>query len=568
MTETFNIDPSLYLEGEKTSSSLFNGMNTQSLTNNEISLISKHITSGTNLTIEKWLEILEKKLILENPYPNREEIPELKIKDEENFTSGEKIKFYDIYKDKKFNICKNCGKNDNQFFCTKCIKNLCQFCSKDCILKKHDLKNLNDEEKISASNITKIDQIIDKLYERNKMEIKLLTNDIKFLVLIIKKKYKNYFNYKNIKEGSDYIESIYYDAKYNDCLKITYSLNFKKYKGKDIKIFGSTFVNNNKDKISLIINNKKAELMDKIVINDNYLEIILIQKSKSNNGEKNFITNMSFMFCGCKSSSIVFSRVKDYKLIDLSKVEDISGLFKDCINLDKINLKFFKNMPLIKNMGSLFSNCKKLVKILNISSLDTKNVTNIDSMFYNCKKLKSLKKFNLKADGLESFSNIFYNCSALKSLPDISQWDMSNAKTLKRMFSGCKNLKNFPKETKLSKWKLKNVVNMEEMFLGCEGLESFTDISNWKLENVETMEGMFSGCKNIKDSPDFTEWNLKNIKNLDKIFYDSFIKRIDFENWNIGNLDMVSKIQVINRKDESSDDDEDDDEDYEEESDE
>ena len=140
---------------------------------------------------------------------------------------------------------------------------------------------------------------------------------------------------------------------------------------------------------------------------------------------------------------------------------------------------------------------------------------NLVSLIYNCTEIESLKEFNFLAKGIESFNNLFHNCSSLKTLPNINQWDMEYAKTLKGMFSGCQNLKILP------------------------------DISNWNLENVENMEEMFAGCRIIEKPPDFTKWNLINIKTLDKIFYNSFATKINFKEWKIPNLEIVSKNNIL-----------------------
>jgi len=349
------------------------------------------------------------------------------------------------------------------------------------------------------------------------------TNDIKFIMIIMTKNYKNYFNYKNIKEGREYLENIYDNC---HCLKIRYCFKEPEgEKGEKIKIFGSTFVKKNEDNLYLIINNKRSSLVSHTIIYDKYLEVILIQKSK------NFIKNISCMFNGCKSSLIEFSKDDNFELLNLSEVTDISYIFKDCTNLEKIVLSFLYSMNKIKNIDSLFYNCKNLVQISKIESLHTKYITNMDSVFNNCLKLKSLKKFNFQAKGVESFNNLFHNCSLLKTLPEISGWDMRNAKTLKGMFSGCRNLESLP------------------------------DISNWKLENVVNLEEMFAGCR-IENPPDFTKckWDLKNLKTFDKIFYNSFVAKINFENWKIGNLEIVSKNNIFGDNEVENDEDESEDE--------
>ena len=40
--------------------------------------------------------------------------------------------------------------------------------------------------------------------------------------------------------------------------------------------------------------------------------------------------------------------------------------------------------------------------------------------------------------------HMFNNCNSLVSLPDISKWDTSNVKNMKRMYNNCNSLMNLP----------------------------------------------------------------------------------------------------------------------------
>ena len=155
------------------------------------------------------------------------------------------------------------------------------------------------------------------------------------------------------------------------------------------------------------------------------------------------------MFNGCKSTLIEFSKVDNYELLNLSEVTDISYIFKDCTNLKEIDLSFLNSMNEIKNIDSLFYNCKNLALISNIESLHTKYITNMDSVFNNCMKLKSLRGFGFSAEGVESFNNLFHNCSSLKTLPNISGWDMKNAKNIERYVFWLRKFGEFTRYIKL-----------------------------------------------------------------------------------------------------------------------
>ena len=56
------------------------------------------------------------------------------------------------------------------------------------------------------------------------------------------------------------------------------------------------------------------------------------------------------------------------------------------------------------------------------------------------------------------------------------------------------------------------------------------------------------------------KWDLKNLKTFDKIFYNSFVTKINFENWKIGNLEIVSKNNIFGDNEVENDEDESEDE--------
>ena len=99
------------------------------------------------MTIIKEIKNEIKNIIIS--YPNKDEIPLINIKDENFFESGERIDNYinslTIFDDSKFNKCKICKENDNNFFCEDCYKNICDNCHKNCLSNNHILINLSEE---------------------------------------------------------------------------------------------------------------------------------------------------------------------------------------------------------------------------------------------------------------------------------------------------------------------------------------------------------------------------------------------------------------------------------------
>ena len=126
-----------------------------------------------------------------------------------------------------------------------------------------------------------------------------------------------------------------------------------------IRIFGSGFVENNRNICKMIIDNKEYEITEEY-------------KIKNNNNSKL-----------------------------------------------KIILKGIDN---ITNMRGIFFECSSLSSLPDISKWNINNVTDMSYMFYKCSSLSSLpdiSKWN--TNNVTDISDIFIDCSPLASLPDISK---------------------------------------------------------------------------------------------------------------------------------------------------
>ena len=104
-----------------------------------------------------------------NPYLKKDDIPELEVLGKNNMICDKKeyqIKEYiekinsdsnDFLDENIYNICGNCKKNENKFFCFACNKNICEKCFKECEFNEHNIKNLeeindkNDTNKIKTT---------------------------------------------------------------------------------------------------------------------------------------------------------------------------------------------------------------------------------------------------------------------------------------------------------------------------------------------------------------------------------------------------------------------------------
>ena len=90
---------------------------------------------------------------------------------------------------------------------------------------------------------------------------------------------------------------------------------------------------------------------------------------------------------------------------------------------------------------------------------------------------------------------------------DISDWDVSNVKSMRNMFSWCKELKSVGD---ISKWNVSNVTKMNGMFSNCYYFNQ--NISGWDVSSVTEMQYMFYNCE--KFNQDLSKWNVLGVKNI------------------------------------------------------
>lgn len=369
-----------------------------------------------------------------------------------NFTKSVSIKDAHtilVYNDKsnleKFNLnCKMHKKSKMYFYCKICKKSLCEDCLDFCEKEKHEIKEVNERTKIELNKIIKEikNSSLYKNFNQNPFQTELnmdkesfskgnntikLTrdkNDNKKLIIKNNEKESNgglntsdfanlnisnnsiesnnlhYFIlfqivFNDYKHFPDYfhinnIHKIY--EKYNNIKKVDkneiiliYKVENKRY----VKLLGKKFIENNRDKCTLIIDNeeKEKELIEYFKLDERKklkeLRVRLIKKDNKN------ITNMSFIFHECNLL---------YSLEDISK---------------------WKNGE-INNLSHAFHGCTSLTKIPDdISEWDTSNVTDMSYLFYFCSSLNTLPESinQWKTTKVNNFDYMFYGCG-IKSIPN------------------------------------------------------------------------------------------------------------------------------------------------------
>ena len=123
-------------------------------------------------------------------------------------------------------------------------------------------------------------------------------------------------------------------------IKLIYLPN--RNKKEKLRIFGSEFIKNNKNKCKIIFNNSEYELKEMININnfninDKIIEIKL-------NGILN-INDMSYMFHNCEN----LISLPDIHLMNTTNVNNMEYLFYYCSSLESLpNISFFNTLNVSK----------------------------------------------------------------------------------------------------------------------------------------------------------------------------------------------------------------------------
>jgi len=384
--------------------------------------------------------------------------------------------------DKSHNIIKHeqinyiCQKHNELFtkYCNECKMNICLMCENEhkdhnnisygeiipIIPKENEineyLKELRKSIDLLKNNIREIKNKFDKVieymeiyykigndiinkYERRNRNYEILQNILEIKNNKIIEDINEINNENDLKNKINSILNIYNKMVNKDISEINIEYDINK-KNKDIEkeanfinIFGSKFVENNKNICKMIIDNKENELKEKFNIknyNNNILKIKL-------NGIDN-ITDMGFMFVGCSSL---------LSLPDFPKW----------------------NTNNVTNMNNMFVGCSSLTSLPDISKWDINNVTDMSGMFAGCSSLLSLPDIsNWNTNNVTSMKDMFSWCLSLTSLPDISKWDTCNVTDMSGMFRECLKLSSLPD---ISKWDINKVTNKADIFYKCKKLK-------------------------------------------------------------------------------------------------
>lgn len=203
------------------------------------------------------------------------------------------------------------------------------------------------------------------------------------------------------------------------------------------------------------------------------------------------VENAKGMCEGCKELEVVRNDVE----LELRRVKDISGLFKGCEGLKEVRLKNIKTRGL-KNMSGMFKGCKVL-KVVELG-IEADKVEDMGEMFRECKELEKVEMKGIGVVEVRRMEGMFKGCESIEEIEIASEKGIRKAKKkveLKGLYEGCKALRSVD----LNYLEGVVVTNIEGMFKGCEKLKEvdLVHIKGVKGEKIE-VKGLLGECYNLR----------------------------------------------------------------------
>ena len=166
-----------------------------------------------------------------------------------------------------------------------------------------------------------------------------------------------------------------------------------------------------------------------------------------------------------------------------------------------------------------------------LNCIDTSAITDMSGLFY--KDIFFTIAFNVSnwnVSNVKSMRNMFKGCEFFDC--DLSKWDVSNVKYMNNMFGNCSKF-----NCDLSNWNVSKVKTIKNMFINCENFNS--DLSNWNVSKVEDMVAAFYGCYNFTGKG-LDKWDVSNVENMEYMFYDCKKLNCNLSKWNISKVEDMT----------------------------
>ena len=228
----------------------------------------------------------------------------------------------------------------------------------------------------------------------------------------------------------------------------------------------------------------------------------------------------------------------EYRVIEIPSfvtsidvIEQVGITVRSVFSDVKQSLKIIHKNNQIQNMSGIF--CEFKGKKLDLSEFDTTNVRTLKRMFLRNENLEELNLSGFDTSKVWNFTNMLGSCENLKEV-DMSMFDTSNATLLNAMFARCHKLEKLD----LRNFDTSNAITMENMFIDCAELREI-DVSSFNTSEVENMQGMFCKCMSLKEL-NISNFDTSKVESMNRMFYNCLsLEGLNLSNFTADSLECM-----------------------------
>lgn len=204
------------------------------------------------------------------------------------------------------------------------------------------------------------------------------------------------------------------------------------------------------------------------------------------------VTDMSNLFY--LNNNLI--EIKGIENFDISKVTTLMRTFRECFNLQKLDLSGWRTTSALTTLEDTFYGCRGL-KELDIRGFNVSNVTKLNNTFGQLRSLKSLDLTGWTiSDKCTNMSGTFSYSYLLENITIPTNWDTSKVTTFENCFRECKKLKSL----NLTGFDFSSATTVKYMLGGCHELENITASFNFtKITSRANISYLFDNCWKLKD---------------------------------------------------------------------
>lgn len=233
-----------------------------------------------------------------------------------------------------------------------------------------------------------------------------------------------------------------------------------------------------------------------------------------------------------------------------------------------------KTMNLNEDAAYMFKNFKALNSIDDMRRFDTSKTTTFMQLFYgdaqltsddltsisdwnvsNVKSIKTMFSFvsidnvdflkNWDVSSVEDASYAFQVCGSLVSIDGLSNWNTSSFKNMYGMFMGHSSIgdNHINSLEALRNWDVSNVEDMSYLFQRNVDISDLSPIENWDVSNVKKMRGMFLGNTSLTNASPLSKWKVTSLQDIMAMFQlINVINLNGIDKWNISNITDIKGL--------------------------